>query len=99
MKKIVILLVVTMMITGCSSEKKQKQQLDEAGRQYYEKYMSALKGIDEAEISLGMLNKVNDEKKEEYKLNALKNCKDTTQVVFTIKDGKIESAKYELKCD
>ena len=46
-----------------------------------------------------MLNKVNDEKKEEYKLNALKNCKDTTQVVFTIKDGKIDSAKYELKCD
>ena len=98
MKKIIILLVA-ILLTGCSNEKKQQEQLDKAGRQYYEKYMSALKGIDEAEISLGMLNKVNDEKKEEYKLNALKNCKDTTQVVFTIKDCKIDSAKYELKCD
>ena len=91
MKKIIILLVA-ILLTGCSNEKKQQEQHDKAGRQKYEKYMSALKGIDEAEISLGMLNKVNDEKKEEYKLNALKNCKDTTQVVFTIKDGKIDSA-------
>lgn len=98
MKKIILLLMVAMMLTGCSSEKKQKQQLDEAGRHYYEKYMSSLTGVDEVEISLGMLNKVNEQTDADYNLKALKNCKDSTQVIFTIKDGKIAEAKYELNC-
>jgi uncharacterized protein YceK len=42
MRKLIILLVVTMMLTGCSSESKQKKQLEKAGRDYYEKYMSSL---------------------------------------------------------
>jgi uncharacterized lipoprotein len=98
MRKLIILLVVTMMLTGCSSESKQKKQLEKAGRDYYEKYMSSLTGINEAQISLDMIKKVNEEKNAGYKISALKQCDDSTQILFTIEKGKIADIKYELNC-
>ena len=98
MKKLLLVFMASLLLTGCSSEEKQKKQLEEAGKTYYEKYMSGVKGSNEAVISLGMLEKAKETNKDEYKIKALKNCDSETKVTFTITEKGLEDPIFELSC-
>jgi hypothetical protein len=45
-----------------------------------------------------VIKKVNEVKNAGYKISALKQCDDSTQILFTIEKGKIVDIKYELNC-
>lgn len=99
MKKLLLVFMASLLLTGCSNEEKQKEQLEEASRSYYEKYMSGVKGSNEAVVTLEMLNKAKETNNDDYKLSALKGCKSHSKVTFTVSDEGLVDPKFELACE
>ena len=102
MKKVGIIavsLLTLLLISGCDNTAGQKKLLKKYGTDYYNTYMSNVKGLDIAEVNLGMLRDLNEKNIENYDLKKFKNCKDETVVKMTLSDdNKIEKYEYELKC-
>ena len=73
--------------------------LKEYSKTYYEKYMSGIENMEEAEITLGMLKKAN-EYDSNFDLTKLEKCDEETTVILTINDEKeVINYKFDLKCN
>ena len=92
--------IVLFNVTGCDKQEKQKELLKEYGTDYYNTYMSEVKGLDIAEVTLGMLKDLNDKDLENYDLTDLEDCEDETSVKMTLdENNKITKYEYNLKCN
>ena len=99
MKKITIILFLCLSLVGCSNEKEYQEILKEYSKTYYEKYMSGIENMEEAEITLGMLKKAN-EYDSNFDLIKLEKCDEETTVILTINDEKeVIIYKFDLKCN
>lgn len=86
-------------ITGCDKTADQEAAMKKYATDYYNTYMSNVKGLDIAEVTLGMLKDLNEKDLENYDLADLKGCKDETSVKMTLdKNNKITKYEYNLKC-
>lgn len=96
MKKIIILIIPILIITGCTSSK--EKQFKKYAKEYYESYMKMINNVDEVTITLGDLKNASSE--EEYNLNKLKKCETNSKITFEVdKETKeIKNEKIELKC-
>ncbi len=103
MKKIFVVslcLISVFLISGCNKTEKYQELMKKYGTDYYNTYMKNVKGLDVAEVTLGMMRDLNEKKLENYDLKKLKNCKDETVVKMTLdKNNKITKFDYDLKCD
>lgn len=70
-----------------------------AGKEYYEKYMSRVTGLNEAEITVEMLQTAIDQNNDDYDLSLLDKCEPTTKVLLTLEDGEITDETVELNCN
>lgn len=70
-----------------------------AGKEYYEKYMSRVTGLNEAEITVAMLQTAIDQNNDDYDLSLLDKCEPTTKVLLTLEDGEITDETVELNCN
>ncbi|MEG0826411.1 MAG: hypothetical protein RR404_02955 [Bacilli bacterium] len=101
MKKIVIILIISILLTGCGKIKPKtlEQQLETMATDYYSKYMIN-NGLDVAIVSLKELKEANETMSETYDLSKFSQCDLSTKVKITIKKGtnQIENYKFELNC-
>lgn len=101
MKKIGLFLglIGLFLVSGCDKTEDYQALMKEYGTDYYNTYMSNVKGLDIAEVTLGMLRDINDKGLKDYDLSKLEKCKDETMVKMTLTDdNKIKKYEFELKC-
>lgn len=99
MKKIIIIVCTLFLLTGCGKqEKEKKEQLEKAGRAYYETYGSKY-DVDEYTVTLKQLVKAKKELKENYDLSKVEKCSEDTKVLLTIKNKKVEKVEIKLNCN
>ena len=77
---------------------RRNNEMEVAATKYYDNYMSTLKGIDNAEVTLGMINKVVKEKNAKYDIKSLKKCSDDTKANLKISAGKVKNIEISLNC-
>ena len=96
MKKIIILIIPLLIITGCESSK--NKQFKKYAKEYYETYMKTINNVDEVTITLGDLRNASSEG--EYKLNKLKKCEANSKITFEVDKAtkELKNEKIELKC-
>lgn len=101
MKKIGLILGLfgLVLVSGCDKTEDYQALMKKYGTDYYNTYMSNVKGLDIAEVTLGMMRDLNKKGLEKYDLSDLEKCKDETVVKMTLtEDNKIKKYEYELKC-
>ncbi len=92
MKKIFVIIIMIILLTGCTNKEKFNKELEKATNIYYTQYIkNKVDGLNVLEISLGDLRELKNSK---IDLSKLKKCSDDTKVKATIKNKKIE--KYEI---
>ncbi len=100
MKKLIPIFIAIFLLTGCANDKTREKQLEKAGRDYYEEFMSGIEGNSGAEISVSMLEKANTDANKKYKLSAFKECdRDETKVIFELEKNEIKKVKFSLDCE
>lgn len=98
MKKVLILGLSFVILTGCTGKKEKRMQaMEQYGKEYYQSYGKQY-DIDEYTVSLKQLREAKKQLKQEYDLTVLEQCEDTTKIIFTVKDQKIKSFKINLDC-
>ena len=98
MKKIGLIVCFLCLLTGCAKQdKERKNQLEVAGKAYYETYGSKYT-VDEYTVTLKELKQAKKELKQDYDLSALEKCQDDTKVQMTIKNKKVEKVEIKLNC-
>jgi len=95
MKKIIILLLPLLILTGCSNKEKIFKNY---AKEYYENYMKMVNKVDNVTITLEDL--YNIETDENYNLSKLKKCEKTSKIIFEIDKTtkEIKNTTIELKC-
>lgn len=81
------------------SDEDREKAIITAGKEYYEKYMSRVTGLNEAEITVAMLQTAIDQNDDDYDLSLLDKCETDTKVLLTLEDGKITDETVELNCN
>ncbi len=81
------------------SAEDREQAMITAGEEFYESYMSSVTGVNEAKVTLEMLQNAVEKYDKDYDLSLLKKCESDTEVLFVIDDGKITDQKVELNCN
>ncbi len=98
MKKVLILGLSLIILTGCNGkEEKRLQAMERYGKEYYQSYGKQY-DVDEYTVSLKQLREAKKQLKQDYDLTALEKCQDTTKIIFTIKEKKIKDFKINLDC-
>lgn len=101
---VVSLVIVVAIVAGIMlklnsvSNEDREAALITAGKDYYEKYMSRVTGLNEAEITVAMLQTAIDQNNDDYDLSLLDKCEPTTKVLLTLEDGEITDETVELNC-
>lgn len=97
---IVLGIITLTTMTGCDNTADQEELMKKYGTDYYNTYMSGVKGLDIAEVTLGMLKDLNEKELENYDLKEFEGCKDETSVKMTLdkETNKIKKYEYNLKC-
>lgn len=102
---LLVLLVITVTIFGIFyklnyiSDADREKAIITAGEKFYEKYMSSVTGVSEAEVTLEMLQNAAEKYDEDYDLSLLKKCESNTKVLFVIDEGEITDQTVELNCN
>ena len=104
MKKLLILstMILTLVLVGCGAKQVNYVSVMEANaKQYYEKYQTGVTGVDFFEISIANLKNANDLGGGKFDVKSLKNCKDSSYVIITIKKGTNVITKYDdhMNCE
>ncbi len=81
------------------SDEDREEALITAGKEYYEKYMSGVTGVNEAEITVEMLQTMIDQNDDDYDLSLFEKCESDTKVLLTLEDGEITDETVELNCN
>lgn len=98
MKKVIILIFSVMLLSGCfKNDEKKLAVMRENGQKYYQTYGSSYE-IDEYTVTLGDMRRAIRELKQDYDLTELEKCKDTSSIVFKIKDKRIGDSTIKLDC-
>lgn len=98
MKKIIILIFSVILLSGCfKNDEKKLAAMRENGQKYYQTYGSSYE-IDEYTVSLGDIRKAASELKQDYDLTELEKCKDTSSIIFKIKNKRIDDSIIKLDC-
>ena len=93
---IVILIISTLLITGCKSSKKEENEFKRVINTYYENYVkNKVEGLDVLEVSLDDLRDLNDNN---IDLSKLKKCSGDSKVSATIKGNKLTEYEFDLNC-
>lgn len=95
---LIVILIVSVLVYNKNLNTKRISEMQEAATKYYDNYMSTLKGIDNAEVTLGMINKVIKEKNAKYDIKSLKKCSDDTKADLKISLGKVKNIEISLNC-
>ena len=96
MKKIFIIIVLIILVSGCTNKNKLNKELETATSTYYNKYIKdKVNGLDSLEISLGDLRELKSSK---IDLSKLEKCSDDTKIKATIKNKKIINYEISLIC-
>ena len=108
MKKIIIiissiivcigLIILGVFIYTKKVEKTRTKEFETAAKKYYDLHMSSIKGLDQAEVSLKMINYVIEKKNEKYDISSLKKCGEDTKATLTISNSKVKNVKILLNC-
>lgn len=102
MKKGLGICIVMLCITGCGGNHKKEleQEMQKHATIYYEKYMKNVKGQTENEISIQALKNVNTKLGDDFDLEKLKSCKDSSYVTISVdkKSRSIKKYTYHLNC-
>ena len=108
-KKILIVVAVLVLVVAITtviifklysvSDEDREEALITAGKEYYEKYMSGVTGVNEAEITVEMLQTMIDQNDDDYDLSLFEKCESDTKVLLTLEDGKITDETVELNCN
>lgn len=95
MKKIIILIIPIIILTGCT---KKEQTFEKYAREYYENYMKMVNNVDSVTITLEDLKNAKDE--DGYDLKTLEKCDGSSKITFNInkETKKIENKKIDIKC-
>jgi len=93
-----IVIAIIFKLNSVSDEDREKALIT-AGKEYYEKYMSRVTGLNEAEITVAMLQNAIDQNDDDYDLSLLDKCDSDTKVLLTLEDGKITDETVELICN
>lgn len=96
MKKIILLIIPILIITGCASSR--EKQFKKYAKEYYESYMKMVDNVDEVTITLDDLRNASSEG--DYNLNKLKNCEKNSKITFQVdKESKeLKNEVIDLKC-
>jgi len=81
------------------SDEDREEALITAGKEYYEKYMAGVNNLNEAEITVAMLQTMIDQNGDDYDLSLFKKCESDSKVLLTLEDGKITDETVELNCN
>ena len=92
------LLIIYLLFFRLSNEKREEIIIN-AGKIYYEKYMSNVSGVNQVEITLEMLNNSSDNEGKPFNLMHLGKCKKDTKVTLNIENKKIKNYKVTLNCN
>ncbi len=98
---ILVLIIVTILgivIYSKEVEKTRIREFETAARKYYDMHMSNIKGLDQAEISLKMINYASNNKKEKYEISSLEKCNENSKIILTIVKDKVKDTKISLNC-
>lgn len=101
---ITVVLIIFAIIAGLLfksfyiSDADREEALINAGKEYYEEYMSNVTGLNEALVTVEMLQKVVETNDADYDLSLLEKCENDTKVSFTLVDGEITDETVELNC-
>jgi len=95
MKKIIILIIPILILTGCANKEKQFKNYAE---QYYNDYMKKVNNVDSVTITLDDLYNASTESN--FDLTKLKKCEKASKIIFELdKETKeIKNSKIELNC-
>jgi hypothetical protein len=104
MKKIIILLVFTLLLTGCNkiSEEERENAIKEIAIKYYEKYSKGLvlPVPDNFEVSIEKLEAANTSANAGFDLELLTGCSKESKVTLLLDDnGEVTQYIYALDCD
>ena len=94
-RKIFILVVCLLMISGCGVSKQEKD-FKKYALDYYENYMKSI-DMNSYQVTIAMLKNSNKLKITDYDLKNLEKCNDDSYINITVKNDKIEY-EVKLKC-
>jgi flagellar basal body-associated protein FliL len=95
---VAIVIGIILKLNSVSNEDREAALIT-AGKEYYEKYMSRVTGLNEAEITVAMLQTAIEQNNDDYDLSLLDKCEPTTKVLLTLEDGEITDETIELNCN
>ena len=93
-----LLIILGVFIYTKKVESTRIKEFETAAKEYYDLHMSNIKGLDQAEVSLKMINYVNEHKNEKYDVSSLKKCKEDSKAVLTISNNKVKNVKIIINC-
>lgn len=95
MKKIIILILPILLITGCANKEK---LFEKYAKEYYENHMKMINNIDSVTITLQDLKNASTE--DGYDLKALEKCASSSKITFNINKTtkEIENEKIDVEC-
>ena len=91
-------LIVYLLVSNKKLEKIRNTEFNNAVTKYYERHISNIKGVDEAEITLKMINDAVTKNFEKYEIASLKKCDESSTAIVYLKNGKIENIEILLTC-
>lgn len=95
LRKILVLIVCLLMISGCGVSKQEKD-FKKYALDYYENYMKII-DMDSYQVTIAMLKNSNKLKKTDYDLKNLEECDNDSYINITLQNDKIEY-EVKLKC-
>ena len=103
MKKIIVLSIFVLMLTGCfkTEEQKREDSFKRMAADYYEKYAKEYLGVipDKFDVSIYNLKSANDRAEGNFDLQYLSNCEDESKVSLLLDEkGEIEGYSIDLNC-
>jgi len=99
MKKILVLTLVLLIISGCNSIQKYEQTMKEYSLHFYENYKKGQEDINNVTVSIKQLKQAVEVVREDYDMSKLKNCSDESYVQIMLNEKKeVIDIKYYLKC-
>lgn len=101
---IISLALVTIFAVGCGKKEKMssyEKAMDEYARDYYDKYMKSVNGINEPTIYLSNLENAVNIKGDSYDMSRFEGCeRSSSAIIHTKKDSKeIDSVELHMECE
>lgn len=95
MKKIIVIIIPLLILTGCTNK---EQKFKNYAEQYYKNYMQTINNIDSVTITLNDLYNASTEN--DFDLKTFKKCERSSKIIFEIEKTtkEIKNSKIELKC-